>query len=88
MCIRDSPYGIYVELENTVEGMIPLAALPEDDYSFSASTLTLQGRRPENHFSLGDRVTVTVARVDVGMRQIDFTLTALAQETAKEPIGK
>ncbi|MEG1998261.1 MAG: RNB domain-containing ribonuclease, partial [Clostridiales bacterium] len=65
-------YGLYVELDNTVEGMIPLASLPPDDYTFSAASLTLQGQRQENRFALGDRLKVRVERADVALRRIDF----------------
>ncbi len=68
-------YGIYVELDNTIEGMIRVDDLPPDDYTFSATTLTMQGRKKSHRFALGDRINITVSRVDVATRQIDFVLS-------------
>jgi len=68
-------YGIFVELDNTIEGMVRVDDLPPDDYTFSATTLTMQGRRKNHRYALGDHVNVTVSRVDVASRQIDFVLS-------------
>lgn len=68
-------YGIYVELDNTVEGMIRVDDLPPDDYTFSAATFTMQGRQKKHRYALGDSLNVVVSRVDVEARQIDFILS-------------
>lgn len=64
--------GIFVELENTIEGFVYKETLPQDHYIFDQIRYSLVGKR--NKFTLGDVVTVKVARVDVMTRHIDFEL--------------
>lgn len=65
-------WGIYVELPNTIEGMISLAQLDDDYYEFDEKTMQVCGRRTKKSYRLGDRVTVLVAKVDRAMGTIDF----------------
>lgn len=51
-----------------------LESLPDDSYRFERASHTLIGRRPGNSFRLGDRVRVTVFRVDLDRRTLDFRL--------------
>lgn len=64
--------GIFVELDNTVEGYIYKEYLPEDRYIYDERRYMLVGKR--NRFMLGDRVTIRVSNVDMNTRHIDFTL--------------
>jgi len=74
------PFGLFVQgLEIPAEGLVPLAALPDDTYRFDKASHTLSGRRPGRTFRLGDRVEVAVARVDLERRELDFRLTAAGQ---------
>jgi ribonuclease R len=69
------PFGLFVQgLEIPAEGLVPLAALPDDVYRFDKASHTLSGRRPGQSFRLGDRVEVAVARVDLDRRELDFRL--------------
>ncbi len=65
-------FGIFVELENTVEGIIRLERLPRGEYLFDESTYTLSCNKFT--FSLGDRVDIMVAGVDFAIKKIDFEL--------------
>lgn len=63
-------FGVFVELENTVEGLIRIENLPTDEYNFIENTLTLKGRNHE--YNYGDSITIRVAGVDLAKRQVDF----------------
>ena len=65
-------FGIFVELENGIEGLVKLDYLPQDEYVYDEMTLTLHGAG--NHFTIGDEVEIVVAGTNTRMRQIDFSL--------------
>lgn len=65
-------FGIFVELDNGVEGMVKLECLPEDEYVYDDMNLTLYGER--NHFTIGDKIRIVVANSSPQLRQIDFDL--------------
>lgn len=65
--------GIFVELENTIEGFVYVENLPDDHYIFDQTRYMLVGKR--NRFSLGEKVTIKVDSVDMNTRHIDFVLT-------------
>ena len=68
-------WGIYVELENTVEGMIPMNALLDDYYIFDEGNYQMVGQDSGRVFSLGQTLEVTVSRTDKLTRTIDFIPT-------------
>ncbi|HCC07733.1 MAG TPA: ribonuclease R [Clostridiales bacterium] len=68
-------WGIYVELPNTVEGLIRLADLTDDYYIFDEKKYLIIGERTKKIFRLSDELNVLVARVSVEDREIDFTLS-------------
>ena len=65
-------YGLFCELENTVEGFIPVDALPDDYYDFIEEKFVLRGTRQS--FRLGQSVRVMVVGVDWGLRRVYFNL--------------
>ena len=65
-------WGIYVELPNTIEGMVSLAQMDDDYYEFDEKAMQVCGKRTKKSYRLGDRVTVLVAKVDRTMGTIDF----------------
>ena len=70
--------GVFVELDNTIEGYIYKENLPEDRYIFDETRYMLVGKR--NRYMLGDRIAVRVANVDVNTRHIDFEPAILEKE--------
>jgi len=64
--------GVFVELDNTIEGFIYKEYLPNDHYVFDQVRYVLVGKR--NRFMLGDRLSVRVSKVDMNTRHIDFEL--------------
>ncbi|MCM3749358.1 VacB/RNase II family 3'-5' exoribonuclease [Paenibacillus pasadenensis] len=67
-------FGIFVELPNTVEGLIRLSSLSDDYYHFDDQQMILIGERTSNMYRIGDEVKVRVERVDMDEHQIDFAM--------------
>ena len=68
-------WGLYVEInENKCEGMIPMRDLDDDYYEFDEKNYCLRGRRKHNTYSLGDELTIRVARANLEKKQLDFEL--------------
>ena len=65
-------FGVFVELENGIEGLVKLDYLPQDEYVYDDMAFTLHGAY--NHFTIGDEVEVVVASTNTRLRQIDFEL--------------
>ncbi len=67
-------WGIYVELENKIEGMIPIAELDDDFYVFDEKNYALVGRHTRQTYQLGDKINVKVWRTNLERKQLDFRL--------------
>lgn len=67
-------FGFFVQLENTVEGLVRAADLQDDYYMFQPEQYRLIGERYHKIYGLGDRVTIQVTRASVASREIDFAL--------------
>lgn len=67
-------YGIYVELDNTVEGMVHVNSMKNDYYYFDEVHYELVGQDSGESYKLGERVLIQVKRVDMTTKTIDFRL--------------
>lgn len=67
-------FGIFVELENTVEGLIRLENMKDDYYVYDENCIRLIGKRTNKIFKLGDKVKVKVVSANKLLRRIDFEL--------------
>lgn len=67
-------FGMFVELDNTVEGLIRLSDLADDYYHFHEMQMALIGERTSKVYRIGDEVRVRVARVNMDEHTIDFEL--------------
>src|SRR6266568_810295 len=68
-------YGLMVELPDAlITGLVHVSSLMDDFYLFEPARRQLVGRRSRKRFSVGDEISVFVARVDVFKRQIDFAI--------------
>jgi ribonuclease R len=65
-------WGVYVELESTVEGMIRMQDLPFDTYLYDETTGELFGSRTGRTFRMGNPIRIQVAAADLFNRTIDF----------------
>ncbi len=73
-----SSWGFFVELDNTVEGLVPIASLLDDYYIFDETQYKLYGSDYGREFTLGQKVTVLAQRADKASRTIDFALMEFA----------
>ena len=67
-------FGIFVELDNTVEGMIPISELGDDYYVYNEKTMSLLGERTRTKYHLGDIIRVRVVRASREEGQVTFAL--------------
>ena len=66
-------YGFFAQAEKLpVEGLVHVSTLTDDYYYYEEATHSLIGRRTGRRYRLGDKVRVTVVRVDLQRRQLDF----------------
>ncbi len=77
-------WGIYVELENTVEGLVHVARLPGDYFYYKEEACEMVGEVTGRTFKLGMPVRVRVAEVDIMTRTIDFSLVETKEEEYNE----
>jgi ribonuclease R len=76
-------YGLMVELPDAlITGLVHVSSLTDDFYLFEPTRRELVGRRSRKRFSVGDEISVFVARVDIFKRQVDFAI-ALASEAPR-----
>lgn len=67
-------WGMYVELPNTVEGMVHVTALKDDYYFYDEERYVMVGERTGKTYKLGEKVEVSVTAVDKMLKTIDFEL--------------
>ena len=67
-------FGMFVELENGIDGLVHISMMNDDYYFFDEEHFVLVGKRTGKTYHLGDKVTVTLVKADVEKKQIDFVL--------------
>ncbi len=67
-------FGMFVELDNTVEGLVRLSSMDDDYYNYDEKSLCLIGERTKKTYRIGDKVHVQLIKVNPESRQIDFML--------------
>lgn len=80
-------FGIFIELPNTVEGLIHLNELKQDYFHFIENQLALVGERTRQTFKIGQKVRVKVTKSDPETREIDFELLEAEEVPALEIPG-
>ena len=65
-------FGIFCELENSIEGLIDFDTLPDDYYEYFAEKFLLKGKK--HSFRLGDKVKIRVDNCDFGKMRVMFSL--------------
>ncbi len=68
-------WGLYVELPNTVEGLIRISELKGDYYIFDEKNMEMVGETTNTRYKLGQKVTILVAGTDRMARTVDFALS-------------
>jgi ribonuclease R len=67
-------FGFFVELPNTIEGLVHISSIADDYYEFNDKNYTLVGIHTRKKYSIGDEVRVILVKVDVDAVKIDFEL--------------
>ncbi len=65
-------FGLFVQLDNSIEGLVHISTLIDDFYQFRQESYSLLGEHTRNVYQLGQTVKVRLTRVSVEDRQIDF----------------
>ncbi|HEC2168878.1 TPA: ribonuclease R [Staphylococcus delphini] len=85
-------FGMFVELANTIEGMVNMQNMSDDYYHFDERQMALIGERKAKVYRIGDVVKVKVIHVDVDERQIDFQIVGMpidvSSKRERDPRGK
>lgn len=77
-------FGIFVELPNTIEGLVHITALDDDYYVYDEKHLSLIGEKTKKVYRLGDSVKVKCSKVDIPNREIFFEM--VEDEYSREEI--
>lgn len=65
-------FGMFIQLPNTVEGLVHISNLTDDFYTFNEKTLTLTGRGTHKQYKVGMPIKVTLINANVEQHQLDF----------------
>ena len=77
-------FGLFVELENTVEGLVRIDDIPGDYYLYSKEQNAMLGGKNKNRYVYGDKVTVEVIKASRETAQVDFRIIKNNQNNKKE----
>lgn len=75
-------FGLFVELDNTIEGMVRLSSMEDDYYVYNDKQYCLIGERSRKVYRIGDVVKVVLSRADISTRKIEFNI--LTEENEEE----
>lgn len=67
-------FGLFVELPNTVEGLVHISVMKDDYYEYSEKHMALIGRKTHRIFQIGQPLQVKLMRVDKDLREVDFEI--------------
>ncbi|MDD7593295.1 MAG: ribonuclease R [Peptoniphilaceae bacterium] len=76
-------FGVFIMLENTVEGLAHFRDMTDDYYSYDEEKLVVRGERTHKEVHFGDRVRVLVAAAKPVEREVDFHIEGMTEETAQ-----
>ncbi|MFD2629098.1 ribonuclease R [Oceanobacillus kapialis] len=75
-------FGLFVELENTIEGLVHVSYLTDDYYHYDEGRHAMIGERTANVYRIGDEVKVKVAGVNIDERAVDFEMARVEKPSA------
>ena len=76
-------FGIFVELENTIEGLVHVSYLTDDYYRYDERHYAMIGERTGNVFRIGDHIRVRVLQVNIEEHSIDFEIVGMKPKRRK-----
>jgi ribonuclease R len=72
-------FGMFVELENTIEGLVHVSDLTDDYYRYDERHYAMIGEKTGNVFRIGDEIEVKVADVNKDERSVDFIIVGMKE---------
>ncbi|MBC7766060.1 MAG: ribonuclease R [Hyphomonadaceae bacterium] len=75
-------FGMFVELDNTIEGLVRVSGMEDDYYIFDERHYSLMGEHTKKIYRIGDTVEIRVAKVDLIARKIEFVLEDMGKPRA------
>jgi ribonuclease R len=79
LAISATKYGLFAELEEMfIEGLVPIDTLPGDRYTYHENVRKIVGQRTRREFSIGDKLRVSLDRVDAAERKLQFSIVEMA----------
>jgi ribonuclease R len=73
-------FGMFIELPNTIEGLVHVSEMTDDYYRFDDRQLAMIGERTAQVYRLGDEIKVRVIHVDKDERAIDFEIVGMIKQ--------
>jgi ribonuclease R len=70
-------FGLFIELPNTIEGLVHVSYLTDDYYHFNEQQYAMIGERTGNVFRIGDEISIRVSNVNVEERAVDFEIIGM-----------
>lgn len=80
-------FGMFVELDNMIEGLVHVTTLMDDFYEYDENKLSLTGRHTGRSFRIGDSVRVRLEQVNLDERKLDFELVENVDRPSKILVG-
>ena len=77
-------FGLFVELPNTIEGLVHVSYLTDDYYHYDERSYAMIGERTGNVFRIGDEITVRVVNVNKDEKSIDFEIVGMKGSRREE----
>ncbi|MBM7096940.1 ribonuclease R [Bacillus sp. H-16] len=77
-------FGLFVELPNTIEGLVHVSYLTDDYYHYDEKQYAMIGERTAKVFRIGDAIDVRVINVNVDERIIDFEIVGMKERKTKK----
>ncbi|TGY65375.1 ribonuclease R [Dubosiella muris] len=77
-------FGFFVELDNTIEGLVPMHTLMDDYYNYDEDTMSLVGENNGKVFQIGQKINVLCTDVDAAKGQVTFGIEQNSTRKAKE----
>lgn len=74
-------FGMFVQLENTIEGLVHFSNMEDDFYFFDEENYMIVGERTKKTYRLGDEVRIKVIGADIGKKNIDFAIASANIDT-------
>ncbi|ASK62766.1 ribonuclease R [Virgibacillus phasianinus] len=81
-------FGLFVELENTVEGLVHVSQLTDDYYHYDERNYAMIGERTGNIYRIGDTVDVRVIAVNMDEHVVDFEMVGGGKKRKSKGKGK